>query len=133
MHVLGEALDEGLNAFRELAALEELGLELLELALAGELTGEKEPESGLGEGLGAAGCLVALLADLIEILASVGDTVEVVELGGLVEEAGHASHTANDLADGNVTELGVTVLLLENVELLLLLLDAVLDLLLEVA
>jgi hypothetical protein len=53
----------------------------------------------------------------------------VVELGGLVEEAGHASHTADNLADCHLTELGVAVLLLEVVENLLLLVDGVLNLL----
>jgi len=131
VHRLGEALDEGHSLSGQLAALEEFFLELFELVLRGELPSEEEPECSLGQGLRAAGCLVALLSHLEEILSSVGDTVEVVELGGLIEEAGHASHAADDLADSDFAELSVTVLLFEVVEDLLLLVDGVLNLLLE--
>jgi hypothetical protein len=54
-----------------------------------------------------------------------------VELGGLVEEAWHASHTTYDLTDSNLTEAGVTMLFLEGTEDLLLLVDDVFHLLLE--
>lgn len=131
VHRLGEALDEGLGLLWQLAAVEEFFLELLELAMGRELPGEEQPEGSLGQGLRAAWGLVALLSDLEEILASVGDTVEVVKLGGFIEEAGHASHATNDLADSDIAELGVTVLLLEVVENLLLLVYRVLELLLE--
>ena len=131
MHVLGEALDEVLNISGELACLEELFLELIELRLAGELSSEKEPEGSLGKGLRATGGLVSLLSHLIEILATVGNTIEVVKLGGLIEEAWHASHATDYLADCDLTELGVTVLLLEVVEHLLLLMDGVFHLLLK--
>jgi hypothetical protein len=36
-----------------------------------------------------------------------------MELGGLVEEAWHASHSTDHLANSHFTELGVSVLLLE--------------------
>lgn len=131
VHRLGEALDEGLSLSGKLAPLEEFFLELLELLLRGKLSSEKQPECSLGERLRAAGGLVALFSHLEEILSSVCDTVEVVELGGLIEEAGHASHAADDLADSDFAELSVTVLLLESIENLLLLGDGVFDLLLE--
>jgi hypothetical protein len=88
-----------------------------------ELTSEKQPESSLGQRLRATWGLVSLLSHLEEILSSVGDTVKVVELGGLIEEAGHASHTADDLADSDIAKLSVTMLLLELVENLLLFVD----------
>lgn len=131
VHGLGEGLDESLGLSGDLTAVVKLGLELLELRLGWELTSQEEPEGSLGKGLVATGGLVALLSDLIEILASVGNTVEVVELRGFVEEAGHASHATDDLTDGHFTELGVTVLLLEVAENLLLVVDGVLNLLLE--
>jgi hypothetical protein len=51
VHVLGEVLDQILNIGGELAAVEELSLELVELGLGGELASEEEPEGGLWEGL----------------------------------------------------------------------------------
>jgi hypothetical protein len=131
VHVLGEALNESLDLGGKLTALEELGLELLELRLAGELSSEKKPEGSLRKGLRATWGLVALLTDLEKILSSVGDTIDMVKLGGLVKEAGHASHTTDHLAHSDFSELGITVLLLEHIESLLLLVDGVLDLLLK--
>lgn len=113
VHVLREALNESFDTFRELSTLEKLCLELLKLRLAREFTSKEEPESSLGKGLGTARSFVTLLTDLVEILASVGNTVEVMELGSLVKKAGHASHTTDDLRDSNIAELGVAMLLLE--------------------
>jgi len=54
-----------------------------------------------------------------------------VELGGFVEEAGHGSHSTDNLTNSHITELGVSMLFLEEVEYLLLLLNGVFNLLLE--
>jgi hypothetical protein len=131
VHVLGEALDEVLDVLGDLASVEELSLEFLKLGVAWELSCEEEPEGSFGEGLRAAWGLVALFSDLVEIFTAVGDTIEVVKLGSLIEETRHASHTTDNLADSNIAELGVTVLLLEVVKNLLFLVDGVLNLLLE--
>lgn len=131
VHGLGEALDEVLDLSGDLASVKEFSLELLKLRLVGELASEEEPEGSLGQGLLTTRCLGGVSLDLVEVLATVGDTVEVVELGGLIEEAGHASHSTDDLAHGDIAKLSVTVLLLEVVEHLLLLVNGVFNLLLE--
>ena len=51
MHGLRETLDQGFDISRDLTAVEDLSLELLKLALGGELTSEKEPEGSLRKGL----------------------------------------------------------------------------------
>jgi hypothetical protein len=54
-----------------------------------------------------------------------------MELGCLIEEAWHASHSTDDLTDSDFTELGVSVLFLESIEDLLLLVNDMFHLLLE--
>jgi len=111
--VLGEVLDECLSISREGSTVIDLSLELLKLGGRGELTSQEEPKGSLREGLRATRCLGRLLSDLVEILTSVCDTVEVVKLGCLIEKTGHASHSTNDLADVDLTKDVVSVLLLE--------------------
>ena len=133
VHGLGEALDECFDFIRDSSAVEELGLELFEFALRREFSGEKEPKSTFGDGLRTTGGLWTLESNLIKIFASIGDPIEVVKLGGLIEETGHASHTSDDLADGDLINLCVTVLVLELLEHLLLLSDNMFHPLLECA
>ena len=54
-----------------------------------------------------------------------------MKLGSFVEEAGHASHSTDDLADVDLTKDVTTVLFLELAENLLFLLNNVFHLLLE--
>jgi hypothetical protein len=68
---------------------------------------------------------------LEEILSSVCDTIDVMKLRGFIEEAGHASHSTNDLTDVYLTKDMVSVLLLELIENLLLFVNYVFHLLLE--
>ena len=96
-------------------------LELLQLTLRWEIPSEKQPENSLWEWLLTAGGSWRLISDLVEVLVSVGDAVDWVQLGCLIDHSHHASHTSDDLAHSDFSELGLIVLLLEGVEHLLLL------------
>ena len=131
VHGLGEALNKSLNFLWEFTTVEEFSLEFFELMLRWELSSEEEPEGCLGKRLRATWGLVSLSSNLEEILPSVGDTINVMKLGCFIEETGHASHSSNDLTDGHISELGVTVFLLEQVENLLFLVNGMFHLLLK--
>jgi hypothetical protein len=131
VHGLREVLDQSFSLSGEFTTVEELSLELSKFTLRGELSSKKEPESGLWKRLWTTWSFGRLCSHSVEVLASVSNTIEVVKLGGLVQEAWHASHATDNLAYSNFTELGIAVLFLEVIKNLLLIVNDVLHLLLK--
>ena len=121
VHVLGQALDEGFLFSSQLTTSVDLLLQLGDLALAGELARQQQPENALRDGLSTGNSLRSHLSDLEEVVATVVDALGRVQLRGLVEHAWQASHAANDLRHGDLAEALVAVLLDEGLELSLLL------------
>jgi hypothetical protein len=116
MHILGELLDQVFLFSRQFSSFVEVSLEFLDVGLRREFWGEKEPEDGFGEGFKTPLTRRALLLYFEEVVATIVDAGHRVQFGSLVNHAEHPVHSSHNLVHSDLTDLGVSMFLLESLE-----------------
>jgi hypothetical protein len=116
MHILGELLDQVFLFTRQFASFVEVSLEFLNVGLSREFWREKEPEDGFGEGFKTTLTRRALLHYFEEVVATIVNASHGVQFGSLVNHAEHPVHSSHDLVHSDLTDLGVSMFLLESLE-----------------
>lgn len=131
VHVSGEGGDEFLGVLGEIASSSQVFRDVLEFRGVGDLAGHEEPEETLAKRFVTSGSLLEEVAEIGDGVFSEGDTVLGVKEGSVPDKTEHISHTTEGLVDSDGTDLLVTVLLLDVLELGLLLGNDFLELFLE--
>jgi hypothetical protein len=110
VHLLGQAVEEGLDVGRELGAGVELLGDALGLGGSGDLTGHQEPEETLGEGLTTSLGGRENLLELGDGVTPEADALVGVEEGGVPEHALDITGTTDGLRDSDIAEGLLSVL-----------------------
>lgn len=113
MHLLRETLDKFNHISIHFSSNREFLDEVAGFLFTGWLSGQEEPEHSLRKGLGGTvfGGFGENAVTFRNGVTSETDTFLCVELGNIVEEAHHATHTAQSLVQSDILDFLATVLL----------------------
>lgn len=123
MHILRERSNQGLFFISQSSSVKEFLLELLDLLISGVFAGKKQPQNAFRNWLTSQHCLWRPVSDFEKVVTSVLNSINGVQLRSLIEHAWHASHSTDDAANADISNLSILVVRHKFLQLELSLLD----------